>query len=226
MGVWTARGITWTTTAGNKTVTATPAVGDLIVIFVGITGTGLGNLDNISDNNSSGTYYTATAASHLTGADQGFVLVRDQPITSATSTIFTATISGDNGGGLAVFSLSGCPYVGSAAVKATGTQSGQAAGTPSITLSKAPGVMDAMFGVVMTLTNGSANSAPPTSWTEQYDQGYNTPASGIEVVFRNSGHTSTTVAWTAATPSEFESHAVAFNMDMPVVHPYPQLLAH
>ena len=79
---------TWNTTSGTKTVTATPAVGDLIVIVTansGSTGTGFAP----TDNNSSGTYTLVNTSVKATSADTMQMWVRNALITSATSTVFT-----------------------------------------------------------------------------------------------------------------------------------------
>lgn len=206
----TARGITWTTASGNKTVTATPAVGDLIVIVAPTTTSAA---PSASDNNADGlgTYTTAVSAFKNASGDVMRILVRNAPIGSATSTVFTMTPSaGDSGGGLAVISVGGLGSApgGASSIGATGKQDNQAAATPSITLSATPSSASAIIGAIFDATNGTANSAPPTNFSEHYDQGFNSPATGVEVVSRASGHTSTTVAWTAATPSAFGSAAV------------------
>jgi hypothetical protein len=61
------------------------------------------------------------------------------------------------------------------------------------------------FGYVHNGTNGTATTAPPTSWTERVDTGYNSPANGREACDRASGNTLTTIAWTGASASAFGS---------------------
>jgi hypothetical protein len=206
----TFAGATWTTAAGNKTVTATPAANDLIVVVTANSGRTTAQLAAITDNNSDGlgAYDRVAVATKGTNVDSIGIYVRRALIGSATSTVFTATQSSDTGGGLVVYRISGMTLVGGAAVRGIGAQNNVASGTPSLSLTQAALTGNPLIGAVFTTTNGSANSAPPTSWTEGNDQGYTTPASGIETVHRSSGFTSATVAWTAAAPSAFCSIAV------------------
>lgn len=51
MAAVTRAGNTWDTTAGNKTVTATPAAGDLIVVIAATSGLAGGTI-SVTDNNS------------------------------------------------------------------------------------------------------------------------------------------------------------------------------
>jgi hypothetical protein len=179
-------------------------VGDRIVIIAWNTGRTTAQPPTLTDDNSSGTYSRhGTAATKNTSADSMWVFIRDAAIAAASSTIFTMTQSGDSGGGLAVFSIGGGGINGLSGIVQVGKQDNVASGTPSITMGAAIQTTSAVIGAVMTATNGTANTAPPTSWTEQYDQGYNTPATGIEVAYRASGETNTTVAWTAAAASAF-----------------------
>jgi len=226
MATWTALGRAWTTTAGNKTVTATPAIGDLIIVIAGASGSGTQTCA-VTDDNSSGTYTASQSASRGVGPlNKLTTFYRDEFITAASSTIFTATITNDTGGGLAVFSLSGMYIAGVLARRSQNAQNNQAAGTPSLPVGTGGfGPRDPGIGYVITGSNSAANSAPPSGWTERYDQGYNNPTSGIEVVTIDSGFSGSTVDWTAATPSSFGACYEALNPDVILKQfLYPQLL--
>lgn len=220
----TFAGVTWNTTAGNKTVVATPAVGDLIVIVCANSGRTSAQAPTLTDNNSSGTYTQVKAATKNTSADSMWVFVRTAVIPAASSTTFTFAPSGgaDSGGGLAVYRVTNNTGTGASAVRQSGSQDNQSAATPSITLSS-PIVWDhAVIGGVFTGTNGSANSAPPSGFTEDVDQGYNTPASGLEAVSFGGGTQASTIAWTAATPSAFCS--ILVELQGPLAVPGPSLV--
>ena len=208
----TARGSIWNTTAGNKSPTAfTPAVGDVLVVFCANSGRTTAQAPTVSDNNSDGLgAYTkvGTDATKNASADSGWWFIRNSPIGSASSTTVTMTQSSDTGGGCQVWSVGPLNVGGSARVGAKGKQDNAAAGTPSLTLDATPVTTSAILGAVMTGSNVTTNTAPPTNFTEHTDLGYNTPASGLEAVSRASGHTSTTVAWTAATATGFLSSAI------------------
>jgi hypothetical protein len=107
------------------------------------------------------------------------------------------------------------------ALRQTNSQNNAAAGTPSITLGQAVLTGNVVIGAVMNGTNGSTTTAPPTSWTENHDAGYNVPASGLEVCHRASGETNTTIAWTAASASAFGAVVVEIDVSAPV--PPPEL---
>ena len=208
----TARGSIWNTTAGNKSPTAfTPAVGDVLVVFCANSGRTTAQAPTVSDNNSDGLGSYTKVGSDATknaSADSGWWFIRNSPIGSASSTTVTMTQSSDTGGGCQVWSVGPLNVGGSARVGAKGKQDNAAAGTPSLTLDATPVTTSAILGAVFTGSNVTTNTAPPTNFTEHTDLGYNTPASGLEAVSRASGHTSTTVAWTAATATGFLSSAI------------------
>lgn len=210
----TLRGSAWTTTAGNKTVTATPAVGDLIVVIAGNSGRTTAQAPTITDNNAAGTYAQVKAATKNASADSLWMFVRNALVPAASSTIFTmAPVATDTGGGLIVLSVTGVKNVGSKAVVKSGSQDNQAAGTPSINMGAVISALNAAIGAVLTTSNSSANTAPPTGWSESADAGYNTPPTGIEVAVIASGETLQTIAWTAATATAFASMIIELAAD-------------
>jgi hypothetical protein len=210
----TARGSVWTTAAGNKSPSAfTPAVGDVLVVFCANSGRTTAQPPTVSDNNSDGLgAYTqvGTAMTKNTSADSGWWFMRNAPIGSASSTTVTMATASDTGGGCQVWSVGplSAGFTPAQRTGGKGVQNNAAAGTPSLTLDATPVSASAILGAVFTGSNSSTNTAPPTSFSEASDQGYNTPTSGLEAVHRASGHTSTTVAWTAATASAFGSSAI------------------
>jgi hypothetical protein len=202
-------GSAWTTTAGNKTVTLTPAVGDLLFVFCANSGRTTAQPPTVSCDVQGITFsqFTGTNGSFTknTSADSGWIFLANSFCTAASSTIVTMTQSSDSGGGLFVFRVSSMTRAGTDAVRQCGKQDNAAAATPSITMPNAILTGNPVFGLVFNGTNSATTTAPPTSWTEDFDNGYNTPASGAEVVHRASGETLTTIAWTAASASAFGS---------------------
>jgi hypothetical protein len=203
----TYAGGTFTTTAGNKTFVATPAVGDLIVVVTACTGLAPGST-NVIDNNSSGTYAlvgTSRTGFSTTGLLQ--VWIRTSFITAASSTTFTAQQASSTGGGLLVYRVSGMLRTGTAALRSDGGQSSAAAGTPAPVLNQAP-----LTGnpVIAAVANGTspATLTPRTGFTEAADLGYATPTTGVESCFRASGETSATLTFGSASASQFASIAV------------------
>lgn len=206
----TNRGSAWTTTAGNKTVTATPAVGDLIVIIAPSTGVAT---SAVSDNQS-GTYVKVDST--RTGFSTSGNLtawVRTALISSATSTTFTATQTSSTGGGLIVYSVSGMSATGASAIRSSGGQSSGTSGTtPAPVLSLTPVSSNPIIAAVANGTS-AATLTPRTGYTEDLDLGYSTPTSGFEAMHRASGETLATITWGSTSASAFASIALELAYD-------------
>jgi hypothetical protein len=197
---------TFSTANGTKTVTATPAVGDLIVIVTAHTGN---TATTAPTDNQSGTYEQAgSSAVKVSSADTLQVWVRTATIPAATSTIFTHAPGTTSGGGLVVLKVTGFPRVGSAAVKQTAKQDNIASGTPAPVFSTAALTGNPVIGAVFNTTNATTTFTPRTGFTEMTEVAYNTPASGLEVMARDSGETGTTQTWGSSSASAFASIVV------------------
>ena len=169
----------------------------------------------MTDNNSGGAGTYVQVDVDRTGFSTAGVLtvwVRTALITSATSTVFTATQPSSTGGGLDVFRISGMTKTGAAAVRQSAGQStGTSGTTPAPVLGAAALTANPLIGAVCCGTNASTNLTPRTGWTEATDLGYNTPATGMETMFRSSGETGTTQTWGSTAPSAFASVVVEFD---------------
>jgi hypothetical protein len=202
----TMPGGVFSTAAGNKTTSAlTVAASDLIVLFCYNTGRTTAQPPVPTDDNGGAAYtrISAVDATKNTSADSQWCFVRTTLLGSASATTFSFTQSGDSGGGMQVFRISGMTRTGASAVRQSAKADNQAAGTPSVTLPGAILTANPVLGSVLTTQTGTANTAAPTGWTEDQDAGYSTPSTGREVAHINSGETRTTVPWTAATTSAF-----------------------
>ena len=217
------------TNAGNKTITATPTAGDLIVIITAATGvTGPVGALSVSDNNTDnrGTYSkinaTFTGFSTNGGLD---IWIRNALIGSASSTIFTATQTSSTGGGLVIYRITGMSIVGQGAVRGAGGQSAGTLGTtPAPVLLRRvgttySGTQAALTGnvVVGAVANGASAMTPPASFTEAPtpDLSYSVPATGLETVFANSGITASTITWGGTSATAFASMAVELDASVP-----------
>jgi len=186
--------VTFNTNSGTKTVTATPAVGDLIVIVTAHT-------DNTSaatptDDNSSGTYTTIVNAKRDTDADTLMFHIRTALITSAVSTIFTHGPGASSGGGLAVLKVTGMMKVGAAAALQSAKQENQDSITPAPVFGAVPQSGNPVLGAVS--ENKAVGDALPRSspaYTELTEVTYTAPASKLEVMSIDSGETSATITW-------------------------------
>src|SRR5262245_13100193 len=191
---------TWVTTGGDATAVGTPAVGDLIAIVTSFSGSP--TADSIDDNNAGGggQYDNAVVASA-----QSHIWIRKNFITSATSTTFTARQTGSSGGGLSVYTISGMKRSGSYAVRQTGFEpTSGGSGTPVPKRWTTAQTDNPLVGAVRNGSNPAAMT-PPTGWTEGFDNGFNTPTSGLETVFRSSGETLQTITWGSSSASAWNS---------------------
>jgi hypothetical protein len=217
MATVTHAGSAWTTTAGNKTLTATPAANDLIVVIAPATGVAT---SSVTDNNADGLGTYTQVDSDRTGwstAGHLSVWVRTALVGSATSTVFTAAQAGSTGGGLDVFRISGMTRTGTAAVRQSNGQStGTSGTTPAPAMGSAVLTGNPVIGAACCGTNASTNFTPRTGWTEATDLGYNVPAAGMETAFISSGETGTTLTWGSTAPSAFASVAVELDASAPV----------
>jgi hypothetical protein len=204
----TDAGGTWNTTAGNKTVTATPAASDLIVVVHGMSGWASGDSSTITDNNSDGlgtyTLFGTSAAPVSTGGGTACALwfsVRNALVGSATSTIFTATNSGDTGGGLTVLRFSGMTRTGASAVLQSIGESTATESPPTITFASTTLTDNPVILACMGEDNPLAIT-PPTGFTEADDTGWATPTTGIEVCWDDSGNTATLFSWSGGASTD------------------------
>lgn len=201
MATGTYAGGTWNTTAGNKTVVATPAVNDLIVVVHGMSGWASGDNSTITDNNADGlgTYHrigTATVPMSQGGGTGGalWVSIRNALVGSGTSTTFTCTNTGDTGGGLTVLRFSGMTRVGSQAIKQSKGENTQTENPPTLTFDATTNTNNPIVLAVLGEDN-PAGVTPPTGFTEADDTGWATPTTGIEVCWDDSGNTATLFSW-------------------------------
>jgi len=203
------------TNTGTHTITATPAVADLIVVVGQYRGTGDMDAVKCSDNNSDarGSYDRVVRQIGPTNGDIT-VWVRKQFVNSATSTVFTLTGPGSTGGGIVVFKVTGMARSGWAAVRCYGGGTGAAAASPAVQLTYGPALTaNAMIGGVYNETN-PAGVTPPASWTEDPtpDLGYITPTTGFETARRGSGETGSTITWGSTSATIWS--AVAIELDI------------
>lgn len=196
-------GSTFNTTSGAKTVTASPAVGDLILIFVAVSGD---STHSAPTDNQSGTYTIIGSQLNNNSALYGAWYVRDALVPAGSSTIFTLSNPGsDTGGGLAVVKITGMSNAGSSAVRQSklGGQGGSSAATPATgTWTSSKLTTNPVVGAVINLSN-PANLTPTTSYSELLDTGYSTPASGVEIQKIDSGDTSNTMTWGGSSGSDW-----------------------
>lgn len=200
--------VTFNTTAGSKSVTATPAVGDLIVLFCAHTGTAGSTAPT---DNQGGTYSLVKTSTKAAGVDIIEVWIRNSLVSSAVSHVITHNPNAGttSGGGIVACKVTGMSRSGSSAVRQAGARAQAAAGlTPSVTMDTGAiltgnAVLEAIFN-----TTNPAGLTPPASHTELTDTGYATPATGIEVASRDSGETGSVLTWGSTSATAFCGVAV------------------
>lgn len=193
-------GSTFTTTAGEHTCTVTPAVGDLIVL-VEVWTTDASSAGGGVTDDQSGTYYKVLTNGHYVSAVGESVYFaihfREAAITSATSTIFTQNNppGSDSGGGLAVLKVTGMSKFGSSAVRQYKERSGDTADVEPYTgtWTSAKLTTNPVIGVHVELEDSTPGLTPTTGYTELFDGGYATPATGIYIQKIDSGDTTNTM---------------------------------
>jgi hypothetical protein len=230
MGAFVASNATWNTTAGNKGVAPTPAVGELIIAFVGEAGLTSGY--GVTDNQAGGTYtQIGTIALNNASADSIGVWIRDNLVASAVShSINTTGATASTGGGIAALRVSGMTRAGLAAVRRVagvlqfGKQENQAAGTPAPAFPAAADPGSVVLGAVLTASSGTTQTVEPAGWTERHDLGFITPTTGLEVATRDSGETGTTITWGGPTASSFASIIIELDVSEAIVWAPPARL--
>jgi hypothetical protein len=206
MAAVTPCGSIWNTTAGVKTtatLSPTPASGTLLVAVVGVAA--VDTAPTMSDNKGGAWTLVDSFRSYGSAITGGLRIYVRNTACDGTSMSVTMTPSGDGGGGLFVLSVTDPAAFGASAVRSTGGQADQASGTPAPVLGSTPLSKNPVIIAVMTQTNGTANATVRTGYTEDYDLGFNTPPSGMEVQHRDSGETSATLTTGGAAPSGFAS---------------------
>jgi hypothetical protein len=216
----TPRAIVWNTTAGAKTTGSfTPAAGELLLAVVGIATSDTAPTFSDTDANITGWTLLDSFRSFASAATGGLRIYAANQAAAGAAITVTMTPTADAGGGLAILSVTDPAGFGASAARSAGGQADQGAGTPAPVLSNTPLSHNPIVIAVMTNTNGSANAAPRTGYTEDYDQGFNTPPAGIEVQHLNSGETSATLTTGGATPSAFASIGIEVSTNAPAIIP-------
>lgn len=208
---------TFDTNSGTKTVVATPAVRDLIVLVVAHTGNTATTAPTDNNPDGAGSYSLLDTAVTTSSADTMKMWVRDQLIGNAASTTFSTAPGTTTGGGLAVMKVTGMSRSSANAKRQSAIQSNQAAaGTPTATLGAAALTGNCLIGAVFNATN-PATITPRISpaWTEATDVGFATPTTGLEVSSIDSGETGSSIAWGAVSASAFCDIVVELDTSVP-----------
>lgn len=197
-------GVSTPTTTNAQSYTSgafTPAVDDLIVVFVVATATVAtpGLTDSVG-----GTFTLARTQTKAGSGDLLLCFVADQ-LAAATSRTLTFTCTGDAASGCIIQAarVSGMSRVGLDAVRQSAGASNQAAGgTPGGSLGAAVLTTNPTFAYAANGTNPSG-LPEPVGWTERDDTGYATPTTGAQYDSRDSGFTGTSIVWNGSSATAY-----------------------
>lgn len=182
---------TFNTTSGTKTVTATPAVGDGVIIFTAHSGN---TSTTAPTDDQGGTYSLIDSTFKNVSADGLAAFVRDSVIPANVSTVFTHAPGTTTGGGLAVLHYTG-GGAGVGAIRQSAKEINKtAAGTPAPVFAATPKSTSAVVGAAF-VSFGSAFLSPRSGYTERVDAAYTTPDANLEIMSRDSGEASATITW-------------------------------
>jgi hypothetical protein len=183
----------------NASGAFTPAVGDLLIVFVLASAT-VENPGALTSSVGGFTFTQAARVAYGGSTHTGYCFVSDALVSSAISqTVTFDPVDPANGTVIFVCRVSGISKTGATAIRQSITRPNVGAGTDT--------TPDVTFGascltgnptlVFICMDNGatSANITEPTGWAEAADTGYLTPNMGAEYATRDSGFTGTNVAW-------------------------------
>jgi hypothetical protein len=206
--------------SGDKTATATPAAGDLIVVVEATTGIGTTPATtSVSDNNPDGhgTYTQAVGPGvGFSTAGQINIWIRNALVNTSASTDFLLSVGSSSGGGLFLFSVTGMSRTGGTAIYSSGiSNNGAPHGTPSVAMSVTPAYEFPVIAVAANV-NVPCDLDPRTSpvaytlWVNDgyYDINTNAALLGVEVMFADAGETTTPIAWESVSVSGWGAVAV------------------
>lgn len=181
----------------------TPAAGDLLVAFV--YGSATVAAGTMTDSQGLG-FTKVTSAVKSGSGDTGYLFIANN-LAAASSMTVTFDCTGDAASGAIIFvaRVSGMSKTAAAAALQTAKQENQAAaGTPSPSFASSANTNNPTLGFVFNNSNPAAMT-PPVNWTEDAngDDGYLTPTSGGEYVYRNSGFNSTNIQWNSTSATAF-----------------------
>lgn len=212
MAAITAGGVTFTTSSGTKTVTATPAVNDLIIIITAHSGNTSATAP--TDDNNSGTYTILETAVKNSSGDTMKCWARDTLIGSASSTVFTHAPGASTGGGLSVLFVSGMTLTGSSAKRGSGKEDNTAGGgTPTPVLSAA--ALTANPVITSLFKSGTADTTDRTGYTRHSGNTYISPNTRLNVLGINSGETNSSLAYGGTSAVEYCDLAVELDSSVP-----------
>ena len=193
-----------TSGTGDRAITFTPAVGDLLFLYISLSGNT--QVAPTCSDTGGGTWTLVHQALWSLSLNNFAVFVRDQLVTSATEIIATVDTDTNDAGAIGVIAIAGMLVAGAAAIRSSGVQANQL-----ITTTPAPVLnQNALTGdlTIAAVASGDTTTTPPGSWTERIETSQATPTTALEVCTRNSNFTGTTITFGATCGSVYASSAI------------------
>lgn len=193
MAAWVQDVATFTTVAGVKTATITPALGALLVVFSANSGTIVAPA--ITDDRG-GTYDLVRTSVRSGSLSGGWCHIRSPLVTIAAAHVITFTPGGtDTGGGLDVLEVSDMQRYGGNAARTAGNRDNWAGGMqPTCVMDRAALTANPVLAFLHAADN-VPSATLPAGYTNRQSLGYNVPAAGMRVETRDSGETTATITW-------------------------------
>ena len=200
-----------TSGTGDRTVSITPTVQQLVVVFASVSGNTQA-APTMTDNKG-GTYSCVAQASWNAGADNSFACVRDTLTTAKVAHTIKLDTDTNTAGELVAVAVSGMSRTGAAAVRQVATSADQSASTtPSVAFASSTLTDNTVIGAI---ASGDTTSTPPSGWTELRDVSQLTPTTALEVASKNSGLTTSSVSWGATQSTGYAALALELDASPP-----------
>ena len=117
--------------------------------------------------------------------------------------------------GMSIAGLSAVRRIGVASYNTGGQSTGTLGTTPAPVLAATPLSANPIITAVANGTNSATTVVQRTGYTEDFDNGYNVPATGLEVSHLNSGESSATITYGGTTATAFASFAIELDASVP-----------
>lgn len=198
---------------GDRTITFTPNVGDLAVVFYSVSD--CTDAAPSCTDNQGGTYtLIATAIWGATSQNRLYCWVCDRLQPAAVNTTITVDTTSNSAGEFALLAMANFGKVGANAVRSFGVlDNGAAASTPAVSLNQAALTRNP---TAVALASADSSTTPPTNWTERQENSQATPTTVIEVSTRDSGFTGTTITFPATCDTTHAAIAIELDGDIPI----------
>lgn len=201
-----------TNAGGTNThgVSFTPAVDDLLVVVVGLSGVAGAFFPTVTCDN--GITLTRATPGAVPRID---VWISDQKVSSAVLHTVTVDCTGDatTGQNIDVLAISGMTNLGAAAIRSgqiLNQDNGTSGTTPQVVLPSACLTSNPVLFVVRAALTDPF-STPPSGWTELSDNGFDTPSVAMSCNKVDSGFTSNTITAGASVAASYGALAIEFD---------------